>query len=276
MSLASRLRSWWQGLDAGGSVLRGSAFDGRSGRPPSGNGASSFHLFWDMPPGEWAAAECDWMIDAAPAVPSLFFWAMQASMVGGPPGQADPRPSAGHLGPQWCPPARRCINWGGYGPGGELEGSPSTLPSPDGNPNTREHPWRDGVVHRLRIERAEPLGPSERRRRWTGSVTDTETGVRTEVRDLYAAGERLDSVMVWSEVFARCDAPPVTVRWSGFTLVDRDGRRHVIERARVNYQAVRDGGCATTDTSWEGGWFVQRTGVERVTRQDAVLGPPRS
>lgn len=241
-------------------------FDGTHGTPPSGNGASSFHLFWDTPRGDWVAAECEWMIEAEPSSSRLHFWAMQASMVGDGPG------SAGHLGPQWCPGQRRCVNWGGYGPGGrELDGSTSSLPAPDANPNTRDYPWRTGVVHRLRIERGDPLGGDDSRRRWRGSIADLEAGETTMIRELHAAGDRLDMVMVWSEVFARCDDPPVTVRWGAFTLTDEQGRRVTVDRARVNYQRVADGGCATTDIATDGPWFVQRTGSERLTPQGSSL-----
>ena len=67
---------------------------------------------------------------------------------------------------------------------------------------------------------------------WAGTVG----GVR--VRTLAAGGDRLDALMVWSEVFARCDAPPVAVRWSGFRATTAQGRvvalyvPHVVERTR--------------------------------------------
>ena len=57
---------------------------GRGGRvtgdPPSGNGASSFHLFWDLP-GEFAAVSATVEVVIAPTVPRLYFWALQASFV---------------------------------------------------------------------------------------------------------------------------------------------------------------------------------------------------
>jgi hypothetical protein len=180
--------------------------------------------------------------------------------------------SAGHLGPQWCPPSRRCVNWGGYGPdGSELEGSVSALPASDGNPNTRDHPWAPGSPHRLRIERGDAVGTADRRRAWRGSISEVGRDRATVVRDLYAAGDRLDSVMVWSEVFARCDDPPTTVRWGGFTLIDEDGHRVVVDAADVNYQRIADGGCVTTDVETEGRWFVQRTGAVRNTPQGTRL-----
>lgn len=245
-------------------------FDGTVGRPRSGNGASSAHLFWVMPQAAqgsaWVAAECTWMIDELPRTDDLYFWAMQVSMVG------DDAGSAAHLGPQWVPGRRRCINWGGYGPvGRELEGSQSLLPSPDGNPNTRDHPWRVGVPQRLRIERGEPLLPPDRRRCWRATVTDLGSGEETVVRDLFAAGDRLTDVMVWSEVFAPCDAPPVTVRWWDFAVVDHAGRRVGVDSVRVNYQTLRDGGCVTSDSSVEDDMFVQRSGTTRAIAQSAEL-----
>lgn len=251
---------------------RGTAagFDGTSGRPRSGNGASSTHLFWVIPPQargpEWVAAECTWMIDELPRDDHLYFWAMQASMVGDGPG------SAAHTGPQWVPGGRTCVNWGGYGPhGAELEGTTSALPSPDGNPNTRDHRWSEGVPYRLRIERGEPLLAPDRRRCWRASITDLGSGEVTVVRDLFAAGDRLADVMVWSEVFAPCDAPPVTVRWWDLALVDGANHRFGVNAARVNYQALRDGGCVTSDSTVEAGRFVQRCGVRRSIPQGTVL-----
>ena len=104
------------------------------------------------------------------------------------------------------------MNWGGYGPDGRvLDGSASSLPSATGNRNTRDLWWEPGQPYTLTIERAAQSG-------WAGTVG----GVR--VRTLEAGGDRLDSLIVWSEVFARCDAPPVVVRWSGFRATTAEGR----------------------------------------------------
>ncbi len=117
----------------------------------------------------------------------------------------------------------------------------------------------------MRIERGELLVPPDRRRCWRATVTDLGSGEETVVRDLFAAGDRLTDVMVWSEVFAPCDAPPVTVRWWDFAVVDDAGRRVGVDSVRVNYQTLRDGGCVTSDSSVEDGKFVQRSGITRAT-----------
>ena len=45
-------------------------------------------------------------------------------------------------------------------------------------------------------------------------MTSLATDDTTEVRRLRAEGEGLTLAMVWSEVFARCDAPPAVAVWS--------------------------------------------------------------
>jgi hypothetical protein len=49
--------------------------------------------------------------------------------------------------------------------------------------------------------------------------------------------------MVWSEVFARCDDPSVTVRWS-------DLHPHT-STIRTSYQRHEDGGCANTRSTFD-------------------------
>jgi hypothetical protein len=93
----------------------------------------------------------------------------------------------------------------------------------------------------------------------------------THVRTLAAGGERLDALMVWSEVFARCDAPPVAVRWSGFRATTAQG--HIVEpvAVHVNYQRRADGGCDNTTALADGGGVRQITGTERVVPQGTRL-----
>ncbi|MGD9754160.1 MAG: hypothetical protein AB7W59_24470, partial [Acidimicrobiia bacterium] len=59
-----------------------------TGRPPSGNGASSLHLFWSLP-GEWAAAEVALEGFQPPWVLELYVWAVRANVSDGS------RPSGG-------------------------------------------------------------------------------------------------------------------------------------------------------------------------------------
>lgn len=241
-------------------------WDGTTGRPPSGNGASSLHLFWDVPPGAWTAAEVTLEVVEPPTVPKLYFWALQVSF-----SDRGRSGGGGHLGLQWHRehPGMTAVNWGGYGADGrELTGSTSVLPSATGNVNTRDYPWVPGRPYLLRV------APSPEPGAWRGSITDLEAGVTTHVRDLHAPGTTIDGPMVWSEVFADCDEPATAVRWSGLTLEAADGRRATVGGVRVNYQALAEGGCVTTDASVESGdrpGFVQRTGTTRVTRQGESL-----
>lgn len=246
------------------------------GRPPSPNGASSLHLRWETA-GELAEAAVSLTVVEPPSVPALYFWALQVdfwSLGAGAGRQGSPAGGA-HVGLQWHPghPGSTAVNWGGYGPdGGELEGSRSPLPSGSRSPNTRDYPWRPGVGYRLHVGRA-PGAPAvpEGRTAWRATLTDTSSGVRVDVRDLWVPGDRIAGAVMWSEVFARCDDPPVTVRWSEPGATSPTGTTVVVETMSVNYQSHTDGGCANTD-AWatEEGWF-QRTGTTRTTPQGALL-----
>jgi hypothetical protein len=243
-------------------------WDGTVGTPRSANAASSFHLFWDAPAGEWVGAEATLEIASPPEVPALYFWALQVSFVD--QGRAG---GGAHLGLQWYPPhpGSTAVNWGGYAPDGhELEGSRSALPSATGNVNTRDFPWRPGVGYRLAVTRVDAID-GDHRYAWRGEITDTTTGERVVVRDLFAAGSTIESPMVWSEVFAACDAPSAAVRWSALDLQASNGDRVPVTGVRVNYQAVSDGGCSTTNSSVDDGGFVQCTGVARRTAQGVRL-----
>jgi len=254
-------------------------WDGTSGQPPSGNGASSFHLSWIVdPPSEgrsWVAAEAVLEVLVAPSVPALSFWALQASFHDrGRPG------GAGHLGLQWHDghPGSTAVNWGGYrAGGGELDGSASSLPSATGNVNTRDFRWHAGVRYRLRISRADHLPPAPPGLvAWRGEVSDLSSGETTVVRDLWATGSALADLVVWSEVFARCDDPSARVRWSGLAVEDDQGLRVPVTLVRVNYQSVTDGGCTTTDSTTDAVGVVQVTGTRRATPQGATLVVPAS
>jgi hypothetical protein len=78
--------------------------------------------------------------------------------------------------------------------------------------------------------------------------------------------------MVWSEVFARCDDPSVTVRWSDFEVANDRGDRFAPTAVAVNYQSHADGGCANTTSVLDGdGGVLQVTNSERTTPQGAAL-----
>lgn len=239
-----------------------------TGEPRSANGASSFHLWWHLPSGPpivEAAATLEVVVP--PEVDRLHFWALQASFVIEGPGPAARRPAgAGHLGLQWHPahPRGRAVNWGGYGPrGGELSGSGSALPSATDNPGTRDYGWSVRAPYRLRISRS--------RRGWRGEVTDLIGGLVTVVRDLHADGDGLADLVVWSEVFARCDHPPVVVRWSDLEAVTEAGDTVVPRSLQVTYQSTADGGCDNTDVVVDDLGALQVTATPRSTPHGAVL-----
>jgi hypothetical protein len=251
------------------SLAPGRAAPRVAGYPPSPNRASSLHLRWELHPdvGPVVSASVSLVVEAAPPVPDLYFWALQASFVDG----AGRHHGAGHVGLQWHQrhPGTRAVNWGGYGPDGRvLEGSASPLPSATGNPNTRDLWWEPGQPYMLTIERAAEGG-------WAGTVG----GAR--VRTLAAGGDRLGGLMVWSEVFARCDAPPVAVRWSGLRATTSDGEVVAPVAVHVNYQRRADGGCdnstALPDGDGDGDAVRLITGTDRLVPQGArlPLGTPR-
>ncbi len=256
---------WWRRADAGSAPRTRSR-----GAPTSSNGASSFHLGW----GAFDAADAisvTFEVLEPPQVPRLYFWAMQADMAG-----SGGRAGGAHLGLQWHPqhPGSTAVNWGGYrSSGGELHGSGSALQSATGNPNTRDYAWTDATPYRLRIERVPAANVPGGLSAWRGSVQDMSSGALTVVRELFMAGDRIVGATMWSEVFARCDDPTVTVRWSApvVHLADRDLE---VGALSVNYQTHLDGGCANTDSSVDDVGAVQRTAVPRATPQGARLRLP--
>ena len=236
-----------------------------TGPPTSSNRASSFHARWELPPVQLRAVSIVLEIVSGPSQPSLYFWALQASFRQG----ATPL-GAGHIGLQHHPshPGSGAVNWGGYHDrsrgGGELDGSISALPSALGNPNTFDYPWQPGRPYRLEINSHAPG-------HWQGSITDLASDVRTVVRELYVDADHLVSPMVWSEVFADCDAPPVVIRWSSPSAVSTAGQFVTPAAVSLSYQSERNGGCSNTSTTIEDGWLVQRTSTERVSGHGARL-----
>ncbi|MDY7105054.1 MAG: hypothetical protein S0880_28030 [Actinomycetota bacterium] len=250
-----------------------------AGEPRSSNGASSFHLFWDLP-GEWDWVAATIEVVEPPTVDRLYFWALQASFV-----DKGRRGGAGHLGLQWNHryPHKTAANWGGYrSGGGELDGSESPLPGTLGNRNTRDFLWEPGRAYRLQIGPVgeELAGADEIRGTnglwaWPGTITDVETGEVTRVRDLHAAGTALSDPMVWSEVFARCDHPAATVRWSDLEAGRPDGRVVRPASVRVNYQTHDKGGCANTNCWVDAqGRLFQRTCNDRRSAAGSRLALP--
>lgn len=230
------------------------------GYPTSANGASSLHLQWRLPPGigRVVAAGVQLCVETEPEVDELYFWALQASFRDA----WGRHHGGGHLGLQWNPrhPGARAANWGGYAPAGRvLDGSVSALPSAPDDRNTRDLWWEPGRTVALRVSPA-PSGDG-----WAGSVD----GVT--IRTLYAGGDCLDGLTVWSEVFARCDDPSVAACWSGFYVETEDGDVVAPEAVVVNYQRRAAGGCDNTTAVADGGTIRQVTGIERLVPQGARL-----
>ncbi|MEM8903796.1 MAG: hypothetical protein AAGF02_08855, partial [Actinomycetota bacterium] len=235
------------------------------GEPTSSNGASSLHLRWIVD-GPVEAVRTVLEVVDAPSVDRLYFWALQASF-----SDRGRRLGGAHLGLQHHPahPGRRAVNFGGYAAaGGELRGTTSPLPSARDNPNTRDLAWEAGRRYRLAIEPTDEAGA------WSGSVTDIEAERTTVVRRLLPGGVELVDPMVWSEVFARCEHPAASVRWSA-PQVRLDGTWHDVDAAIVSYQTRADGGCDNTDARNDGVGIVQTTAVDRVTRPGQRLRWPR-
>jgi hypothetical protein len=102
-------------------------------------------------------------------------------------------------------------------------------------------------------------------------VTDLATGGTTVVRELRCPGTALADPVVWSEVFAPCDAPGSAVRWSGLAAVRRGGAPAAPDAVRVTYQSYEDGGCTNSATFVDGSAIVQATAAERRVPHGARL-----
>ncbi len=291
-----RWRRWLGSREPDGwpAVPRGRTEPRVRGFPPSANGASSFHLRWLLDERGAApirSASVVLEVVDPPRVPRLHFWALQVDVEDA----LGRRAGGAHLGLQWHPehPGSTAVNWGGYDQDGTvLHGSDSALPSALHNPHTRDFGWVPCRPYRLKVEPAPAQDQPDREHRgsvltaWRGSLTDLTTGECTVVRDLHAWGDRIAGVIMWSEVFARCDDPQVAVRWSDATVTGTDGRTRRPGSFRVNYQAPGDGGCANTTSQPDSGFrhdggvvgtgqggfgVLQVTNAERTTPQGAVI-----
>ena len=238
------------------------------GLPPSPNGASSFHVWWDVPDVPLASVSVILEVLKPPEVSRLAFFAIQASFWS--PGRHE---GGAHTGIQWNPrhPRNLAVNWGGYYRGGAiLPGTDSPLPSTPLDPNTRDFAWMPGARYRLTIGPGMPGagGPS----RWPARIEGLDTGEDVVVRYLLCDGDHLRSPVVWSELFTRCDDPPIEVRWSEPSAVGLEGEPVPVDRGRVTYQAYDAGGCTNTTVESDRAGVVQRSGCERMTAQDTFLG----
>lgn len=222
-----------------------------TGSPPSPNGASSFHLWWQLP-ATAAITEVSAVVEivSEPVVGSLYFWALQVGFA-----QRGRSVGAGHTGLQWHPRSPRgAVNWGGYDESGrELDGTPSSLPQVD-SANTLQWPWQPGRPYRFTVSAGAPG-------RWRSQVTDLVDGRQVILRELAVEATELTSPVVWTEMFARCDDPPVSARWSQLQVRRPDGTV-VSPRAVVStYQSVAEGGCSNTESRPDGATVVQTTGL---------------
>jgi hypothetical protein len=243
-----------------------------AGKPRSSNGASSFHLIWDVrDPDPLVDVSAVLEIVTPPAVRDLYFWALQVDFVD------ENRTSlgGGHTGLQWNPRYRNstAVNWGGYASqragGYVLAGSRSLLGGFPDDPNTLSYRWGPGRPYRLRVYRASEQ--SADRHAWRAEVIDLDASETTNIRELYGAGAFLASPIVWSEVFADCDAPGVTARWSGFEARTASGRLVRPSAVTVNYQNYAAGGCSNTDVVRDGDGFLQITNTARRMSQGSRL-----
>ena len=250
-----------------------------TGKPTSSNGASSLHLNWSPVPPNVHAVSIDLTIVEPPTTNDLYFWAMQASFTSG-----NHSHGAGHIGLQHISgyPNNAAVNWGGYHDGGgELAGTESPLPSSRGNVNTRDYHWRAGTSYRLEIAKigADDLGhqpAASTDSSWRGSVIDLASNERTLIRELKCPGTELRHIVMWSEVFAACDAPPVSVRWSNPTAYvgATNSETWTPGRMHISYQRVEDGGCSNTvsmrDPEHQAA-LIQRTNSARSNRRGDVI-----
>ena len=237
-----------------------------TGKPTSSNGASSMHLFWDVPPVPLRSVSVTLTVDQRPSVPDLYFWALQASFVEGATTFG-----AAHLGLQHHTdyPDACAVNWGGYHSAespdgsGELQGTQSHLPTTTGNVNTRCFTWQPGQPYRLAIEHGDSG--------WAGVVTDLQTGSPVTVRELHVRGSALRLPMVWAEVFAACDAGPVRAVWSDPVVVTAVGDVVAVQSARVNYQAESDGGCSNSSVEPAPNGIAQTTSTPRALPKGSMV-----
>jgi hypothetical protein len=102
-------------------------------------------------------------------------------------------------------------------------------------------------------------------------VRDLSSGEQTVIRDLHVPGRYLADPVVWSEVFARCDDPTVTVRWSRLRAVTAAGRSIAPEAVAVTYQARSQGGCDNTTARLDEDGVAQDTNAARSVPNGSVL-----
>ena len=237
-----------------------------SGAPASANGASSFHLWWDVPYGErLTAARVTLDVTRRPDLDRLVFFALQVGFV-------KPGGGAAHIGLQHNPryPSRSAVNWGGYDPDGDhIEGTEPLLPSTQEEAGTRDFVWEGSHPYQLHVERVSDRDADVHL--WRGTVVDLQSGYRTVVRDLISPSKYIRAPVVWVESFAPCDAPRFEAAWSNASVTTNKGDVRAISRMRADYQPHAAGGCTNTNSIVEGVSFVQRSGQLRTTKPGSTL-----
>jgi hypothetical protein len=194
---------------------------------------------WRLPPniGPVVSVWVTFQLTVEPSTEDLYFWALQASFTD----EAKHDFGAAHTGLQWNfrHPHGRAANWGGYPAEHSnwkknFAGSANTLPGFKDDPNTRHFRWTTGTPYRLTISAAPEQG-------WRASVIDLDTMEHTVLRDLFAEGDRLEDICVWTEWFCSCDAPTVEATWTEFRVLTVDGQTHVPDAMFLNHPS--DGNC---------------------------------
>jgi hypothetical protein len=258
------MTSWWRkawstisGTDPPTQISPGTVVEPRAG-------STSFHLWWTgIDSHEWVTeASVTLEVLQQPTARRLYFWAMQASFH-----DRFRRYGAAHIGLQWNPRhvGMTAVNWGGYSDpsivASILEGSESPLPNSIDDRNTRDFAWTEGTRYRFHVFPSPERG-------WRGEVTDLDEGRTWLVRDLYAGGDRLQGLVVWSELFCACTDPQAVVRWSDPEVVTNDGRRLVPRGAKCTFPM---GGCTNMDSVPTPEGLVQVTMANRRARDGDVL-----
>jgi hypothetical protein len=231
----------------------------------TGRRGGAFHLWWEGLPrdAQFVEAAVTLEVTQAPAAAILYFWALQASFSDASGRQL----GAAHTGLQWNPrhPGSTAVNWGGYASppaSAVFEGSDPSLPGFDDDPNTRDYRWAAGEAHRFTIARSA--------RGWTASVS--ARGETVVLRELYAEGDRLASLVVWSELFCPCEVPSAEVRWSDFAARTASGELWRPAGVRCTFPDPGTA-CLNTDSVADGDGVRQRNGlgVRRSGRDGQVL-----
>lgn len=237
-----------------------------AGAPTSASGASSFYLWWDLPYGErLTEISVTLEVTRRPEIDRLVTFALQAAFV---------KPSGGscHFGLQHHPEIldRSAVVWGGYDAKGvPLDTGEPSLPSSVEDPATRDYPWQQGRAYRFTIERGDDNVDGTVP--WLGSIVDLSSGESSLVCEIGNFSPYLRAPVMYIESFSPCNGPGFEARWSDAVAVSTSGSVRAIHAMRVDYQPHAAGGCTNTNSSVDGGAFVQRVGRMRSTKPGTTI-----